>query len=103
MMRLLPPDEEWVVIGYRSPSGEELELKQRWLLMQADKLLKYFPEPLSTEATAEGIDIETYMIQQTKKVLFAPDSMKAEKRIASGEISSADTFKEPGSQNACRV
>jgi Peptidase family S41 len=89
MMRLLPPDEEWVVIGYRSLIGEDLELKVRWLTMPADKLLKFFPDPLSKEAMAQGIDIETDMIQQTKKVLFAPDAMKAEEKIASGEISSA--------------
>lgn len=90
-MRLsLPPNEEWVVIGYRSPNGEELEIKQRWLVMPANQLGAFFPDPLTTEGTAQGIDIETYMIQQTKKALFAPGAMKAEKRISSGEISRAE-------------
>jgi hypothetical protein len=90
MKRELPPAEEWVVIGYRSLTGELLELKQRWLVMSADKLGAYFPEPLTKAATSQGIDIETYIIQQSKKALFAPDVMKAEKRIASGEISFAN-------------
>ena len=90
MRRELPPDEEWVVIGYRSLNGEELELKQNWLVMSANELDAYFPDPLTKAATSQGIDIETYMIQQTRKALFAPDAMKAQKRIASGEISLAE-------------
>jgi hypothetical protein len=90
MRRLLPPDEEWVVVGYRSLSGEELELKQKWLVMSANELDAYFPDPLTKAATAQGIDIETYMIQQTKKAIFAPEAMNAQKRIASGEISRAE-------------
>ena len=93
MRRELPPDEEWVTIGYRSLSGEEHELKQKWLVMPANKLDAYFPEPLTKAATSQGIDFETYMIQQTKKALFAPDAMKAQQRIASGEISVAEPLK----------
>ncbi len=90
MKRELPPDEEWVIIGYRSLSGEKLELKQNWLVMSTNEIGAYFPAPLTKAATSQGIDIETYMIQQTRKALFAPDVMKAQMRIASGEISLAE-------------
>jgi hypothetical protein len=90
MKRELPPDEEWVVIGYRSLNGEELELKQNWLVMSTNEVGAYFPAALTKAATSQGIDIETYMIQQTRKALFAPDVMKAQMRIASGEISLAE-------------
>jgi C-terminal processing protease CtpA/Prc len=90
----LPPDEEWVVIGYRSLNGEELELKQKWLVLPARELGAVFADALTKEATAQGIDIETHIIHQTKKVLFAPDVAEAEKRIASGEISRAASPKD---------
>lgn len=90
-MRLeLPPDEDWVTIGYRSLNGEDLELKQDWLVIPANELGAYFPDPLAKDATAQGIDIESYMIQQTKKALFAPDVLKSQKKIETGEISSAE-------------
>jgi Peptidase family S41 len=84
--RSLPPDEEWVVIRYRSLSGEELELNQKWLIVSFDKVGVAFPDSSIEGAAALGIDIETYMIHQTKKVLFAPDVARDEKRIARGEI-----------------
>jgi hypothetical protein len=87
----LPPDEEWVVIGYRLPNGQDLELRQKWLVVSPQSALGAIDpdDALHKEATALGIDIGTYMIQQTKKVLFAPDVAAAEKKIASGEISRA--------------
>jgi hypothetical protein len=84
--RSLPPDEEWVAIRYRSLNGEELELNQKWLVIPAGKSDALFPGPSTEEAKALGIDIETYLIHQTKKVLFAPDVARDEKRIARGEI-----------------
>ncbi|HEX2169713.1 MAG TPA: S41 family peptidase [Nitrososphaera sp.] len=86
----LPPDEEWVVIGYRSLDGQQLELKQKWLVFSPERALgSVNPDALTNEATAMGIDIKTYMIQQGKKVLFAPEVVASEKRIARGEISRA--------------
>ena len=89
MLYELPPDEEWVVIGYRSLSGEVLELKQKWLTISLNDVGAYFPKPSTKAVATQGIDKETYIIQQTKKVLFAPDIMKAQIRINSGEISIA--------------
>jgi hypothetical protein len=88
MRRSLPPDEEWVVIGY-SLNGNVHELKQEWLVLPTRELGAVFADALTKQATAQGIDIETYLIQQTNKVLFVPDMSEAEKRIANGEISRA--------------
>jgi hypothetical protein len=93
LKRELPPDEEWVIIGYRSLSGEDLELKQNWLLMPANEVHAYFPDPSTKAATSQGIDIETYMIQQTRKALFVPDVMESQKRLERGEISIAESPK----------
>jgi Peptidase family S41 len=90
MIVSLPPDEEWVIIGYRSLDGQQLELKQKWLVFSPEHALGAVnPDALTKEATALGIDIKTYMIQQGKKVLFAPDVVASEKRIARGETSRA--------------
>ena len=31
-----PPDEEWVVIGYRTDDGLDLEYRQEWLVVQTE-------------------------------------------------------------------
>lgn len=89
----LPPDEEWVVIGYRSLDGEELELKQEWLIFTPDQEMggAVNPGSLSKEGTALGIDLKTSAIQKAKKLLFAPDVVVAEKKISRGELSRAAT------------
>ena len=68
LKRELPPDEEWVIIGYRSLSGEDLELRQNWLIMSDSEVRAYFPDPSTKAATSQGIDIESYVIQQTRKL-----------------------------------
>lgn len=87
MVISLPPDEEWVVIGYRSLAGEELELKQNWMIISPESGIGAVdPNSSSKEAIALGIDIKTNEIQQVKKLLFAPDAVVAEKKISRGEF-----------------
>jgi len=93
LVQELPPDEEWVVIGYRSLTGQDLELKQNWLVMLDSKVLPYFPNPSTDVAAIQGIDIGTYMIYQTKKALFVPDALEAQKKIESREILHAESPK----------
>jgi hypothetical protein len=86
----LPPDEEWVIIGYRSHDGEEIEIKQKWLIFAPERGTGTVnPNSFSKEATALGIDIKTDAIQQIKKLLFAPQVVLAEKQISKGEIKRA--------------
>lgn len=86
----LPPDEEWVVVGYRSLDGEELELKQNWLISSRPPVFgELNTATISKETFSLGIDIKTYAIQQVKKLLFAQDVVEAEMKISSGELSLA--------------
>jgi C-terminal processing protease CtpA/Prc len=88
----LPPDEEWAVVGYRSLDGEELELKQKWLISPLrPEFGAVDTASISKEALSLGIDIKTYAIQQVKKLLFAPDVVVAEKEISRGETLRAAT------------
>jgi hypothetical protein len=90
MIVTMPPDEEWVAIVYRSLDGEELELKQNWIVTSLRPVfVGADPDSTTGEAKSLGIDIKTQAIQDAKKALFAPRALVAEKRIAEGEISRA--------------
>lgn len=87
MLMSLPPDEEWVIIGYRSFDGKELELKQNWLIFSPEREIGAVdPDTISKEATALGIDLKTDAIHQVKKLLFAPYVVVAERGISRGEF-----------------
>lgn len=90
MIVTLPPDEEWVTVVYRSLDGEELELKQNWIVTALRPVfVGVDPNSTTGEAKSLGIDIKTQAIQDAKKALFAPYTLVAEKRIAEGVISRA--------------
>jgi hypothetical protein len=87
MLISLPPDEEWVVVGYRTLDGKQQELKQNWLVFppQSEKG-SVDPNSSTVEATALGIDIETESVRQAKKILFAPEIVAAEQKLAQAAI-----------------
>ena len=106
----LPPDEDWVVVGYKTPDGQEKELKVLWLVTDAGIRFENNASEgnLSLEATAQGIDIGLDRLSQTKKMLFAPDVVDAENKVAhlsstSGEINLGLTSIFPGVLQARRV
>lgn len=81
----LPPDEEWVVIGYRTEDGQELEFRQDWLVVSLKAEARTVdPNSASSEnSTKIGLDLTTDLVRQMKKSLFAPDSIIAnESRFA---------------------
>ncbi|MCD4843745.1 MAG: hypothetical protein K8R25_04560, partial [Methanosarcinales archaeon] len=86
----LPPDEEWVIIGYRSPDGQELEFKQPWQVYSPEYGGGVVdPNSLTPEALGLGFDIKTDAIHQAKKALFASEAVAAEKKIMMKETSRA--------------
>jgi C-terminal processing protease CtpA/Prc len=93
MVSSLPPDEEWVVIRYRTEDGQDLEYRQEWLVVS--------PEPVTAASGSKtgksaqsykiGVDLTTEIVRKMKKILFAPqDVMESELRLASAE--SLDTL-----------
>ncbi|NET32741.1 MAG: peptidase S41 [Cyanothece sp. SIO1E1] len=83
LLRSLPPDEAWVMIGYRTEE-EDLEIRQYWRIFspnaEADGVN---PDVVTAEATALGIDVQTDTVRQAKQVLFAPQvAADAEKMVA---------------------
>ena len=84
LVRMLPPDEEWVALRYRTLEGEEEEMRQSWLVFSpAAGLGGIDPRELRAEVAVVGLDLQTDAIQQVKKVLFAPAAVEAEQRLAS--------------------
>ena len=79
LLRSLPPDDEWVILGYRTKSGSEHEYRADWLVMT-------LPDPsaalAATARMAEmGLDSETDAIRRAKKILFAPHVLAAEAKM----------------------
>jgi len=81
----LPPDEGWVIVGYRTAKGTLAEVRIDWMVNP--------PLPTGegdgdgtggiTEArTALGLDLEQHLIQQMRKALFAPHVVTAAKKVA---------------------
>ncbi len=79
----LPPDEDWVVVSYKTSDGQEKELRVEWLVTDVGREFEANTSRgnLTLEATAQGVDIELDRLNQTKKMLFAPDVIDAEKKI----------------------
>jgi C-terminal processing protease CtpA/Prc len=84
----LPPDEEWVIVGYLTAAGKLEEIRLEWAVNP--------PPPSDTEAKTDpaaaatlGLDLEQDIIQRIRKALFAPQVMAAEKkafeRVSRGE------------------
>lgn len=79
----LPPDEEWVIVGYRTAAGKLEELRVDWMVNPP------LPSGVDADAGAEraaaaalGLDLEQETIQHMRKALFAPQVVAAEKKAA---------------------
>jgi hypothetical protein len=75
-----PPDEEWVLVGYKAPAGQLLETRFDW---QVNPPL---PSALDTganpAAASLGLDLEQDIIQRVRRALFAPQVVEAEKVVS---------------------
>jgi Peptidase family S41 len=79
-----PPDEEWVVAGYRTASGSLEEIRLDWVVNP--------PLPAGDDGgpggsdakllTALGLDLEQEVIQGIRKALFAPHIVATEEELA---------------------
>jgi hypothetical protein len=80
-----PPDEEWVIVGYRTGDGQLNEIRVDWAvnppLPSGDLGVEEAMEP--TVAAMLGLDLEQDIIQRIRRALFAPQTVAAEKEAAS--------------------
>jgi hypothetical protein len=81
LIRVLPPDEEWVTITYRALDGETREIRHTWHVstsglhfMASEEL-----DESQSESTALGFDLELEAINQARQSLFARAARRAER------------------------
>jgi hypothetical protein len=88
LMSSLPPDEEWVTINYLTLQGEELELRQKWLVIPSGT----FESDLRAATLARkgntklSIFFQKADINKVRTVLFAPQAIAAQNKIAAGKV-----------------
>jgi C-terminal processing protease CtpA/Prc len=77
-----PPDEEWVVIGYKDLAGNPLEFRADWTIMglppEADAVS---PDAATEVAAAFGLDLEGDTFRRINKVLFAQHVIRAKVQL----------------------
>ena len=65
LLAMLPPDEEWVTVGYRTRSGgSEQEVRVSWVVSDV---------PETQELAPPGISVVTAGVQKIRRFLFAPN------------------------------
>jgi C-terminal processing protease CtpA/Prc len=88
MRSSLPPDEDWVVLGYRTEDGRDLEYRQQWWVI-FPKLVNIATKAssgMSEYSYKMGIDLTTDLVRMMKQFLFAPsDVLVREKILAEAE------------------
>ena len=74
----LPPDEQWVTVGYVDGDGEERELREKWLV--ADNLPSFVPDPddVSETTVSLGLDLGAEEASLARKLLYAPHVVEQE-------------------------
>ena len=83
LLRTLPPDEEWVNLRFRSPSGTVEEMTFDWMVGA--------PPQLATAAASDGlemqpfvaaqaVDVELEFLHRTRAALFRPRVVQAAER-----------------------
>ena len=85
LMIALPPDEGWVIVGYRTGAGEFAEVRIDWMVNPPLPAGEGDADGAASEpevAHALGLDLEQHLVQQMRKALFAPQAVAAEKKAA---------------------
>jgi hypothetical protein len=67
-----PPDEHWVIVGYRTKRGRKAEIRLPWRLLTPGKAATAL-EPGSRAALKQASDPAAEAVRRAKKLVFAPD------------------------------
>jgi hypothetical protein len=67
-----PPDEYWVIVGYRTKRGRKTEIRLPWRLLTPGKAATAL-EPGSRAALKQAGDLSAEAVRRAKKLVFAPD------------------------------
>jgi C-terminal processing protease CtpA/Prc len=91
LIQSLPPDEDFVLVEYRTANGRLQELRVPWFVFAPDTSGVAGLGEVAEEVVAEqGIDLEQTLVRLARKVLFAPDVLAAEGRMAQRKAPARD-------------
>jgi hypothetical protein len=85
----LPPDEEWVTVGYVGTDGTQGELRERWLVADNLPSLVADPDDVSAAAVSLGLDLGIDESGRARKLLFAPQVVAQEEAVGETELSTS--------------
>ncbi|MEM1368205.1 MAG: S41 family peptidase [Cyanobacteria bacterium P01_H01_bin.15] len=89
LFRSLPPEEDWVIISYLGLDGAQYEIRVDWLVFQRTSRFEESPIPVRPDDAKLAYNIESEAVAEAKRILFAPEVIEAEQRIAMGESTTA--------------
>lgn len=69
-----PPDEEWVIVEYRTPRGRTAEIRLPWAVTDLPSQTHKIPP--------RGLSVHVAGLQHIRKVLFAPDVVKSARKLS---------------------
>lgn len=85
MLMSLPPDPEWVIVGYRTADAD-LEIRLPWQVFRPDVGLE--PEAVSASGASDlvrtslGLDLDLEMTNRARRLLFAPEAVDRQKQAS---------------------
>jgi hypothetical protein len=86
-----PPDEEWVVVGYRTDAGKLEEVRVDWMVAPAPPSWAEEAQGPAPGTALLGIDLEQDILQRVRKVLFAPQVVEEERNVVR-KLSQGEAF-----------
>src|SRR5688572_23856289 len=102
-----PPDEDWVVVGYRAKSGLYQELRFDWVVSPTPAGATGRVLARDVDAAVLGIDLQQQIVQRTRAALFAPGAWykrrEVERKRGSGTVLAAHESRMPHVLEAKRV
>jgi hypothetical protein len=84
-----PPDEEWVIVGYRTADGKLAEVRLNWQVRERPPSGAGAERDARAGAPFAGLDLELDIVQRMRLSLFAPKVVEAARtaaaKVARGE------------------
>ncbi len=80
-----PPDEQWVIIGYRSKRGAAKEIRLPWRLLEPGRA-DTAAQPGSRAQLKQATNPAAEAVRRAKKLLFAPHLWAAEAEPATASV-----------------
>jgi hypothetical protein len=84
----LPPDEEWVLVRYKTQNGDEEELRFDWAVSPLPPVVSSDVDTGVRAASVIGVDLEQQLVQRARTLLFAShvteDTKEVRRKVARG-------------------